>query len=197
VATRRPDVGADRVMQTDEQLMLAYVRGQEGAYRELFARLAPVLLRIALRQLRRPADAQDILQQTFLQIHRARFDYDGRSKLRPWAITILLNLARDVLRRRGRWLESELDAERLPAHDAAAGRGERAETSARVRAAVACLPTPQREVIELHWFEELSFEDIGAVVGAQPGTVRVRAHRGYQTLRKALGDVLPATSATA
>jgi len=176
-------------MQTDEELMLAYAGGEQAAFRELFARLAPLLLRIAQRQLGRAADAQDVLQQTFLQLHRARHDFDARAKLRPWVITIAMNLGRDMLRRRTRWGETEVDETVLAAPAPAQGEAERAETSAHVRAALSRLPAAQREVIELHWFEELSFDDIAQIVGAKPGAVRVRAHRGYATLRKALvGD---------
>jgi RNA polymerase sigma-70 factor (ECF subfamily) len=68
------------------------------------------------------------------------------------------------------------------------------EVAKRVRAALAQLPREQRQVIELHWFEELSFAEIAGVVAASAGAVRVRAHRGYVKLRELLGpdgDRLP------
>jgi len=165
--------------------MLSYVQGDQGAFRELFLRYAPVLLRLLTRNVGRPAEAQDLTQQTFLQLHRARHDFRRDMRLRPWVMTIALNLARDLLRRRGRRPETDIDAEVIaaPATVPAAASDERD----RVRRALEELPREQREVIELHWFEELPFNDIAAMLGCSAGAVRVRAHRGYVNMRKSLG----------
>ena len=56
----------------------------------------------------------------------------------------------------------------------------------KVRTALSGLPKDQREVIELHWFEQIPFNEIATIVGASSGAVRVRAHRGYVALRKTL-----------
>jgi RNA polymerase sigma-70 factor, ECF subfamily len=170
-------------MRSDEELMLAYARGEDAAFRELFARYAPILSRISQRQIGRPADASDIVQQTFLQLHRARHDFDAAMRFKPWVITITMNLGRDLLRRRSRWRESDVDAQVLVATDP---EKPDEEAQQKVRAALAKLPRDQREVIELHWFEELSFNEIAEIVGAKPGAVRVRAHRGYEALRRVL-----------
>ncbi len=176
---------------SEEQLMLAYVRGDQAAFRELFSALAPVLLRVMMRYVGRPADAQDIVQQTFLQLHRARFDFKADTRLRPWVLTIAYNLARDLLRQRGRRPETNVDDVVLADPRGHAGTAtDSAETKAEVRAALARLPRDQREVIELHWFEEFSFPEIASMVGAAPGAVRVRAHRGYEALRKTLGPAV-------
>jgi RNA polymerase sigma-70 factor (ECF subfamily) len=175
---------------TDEELMLRYTRGDDAAFRALFQRYAAALLRMVTRNVGRPADAQDIVQQTFLQLHRARGDFRPGMRLRPWIMTIALNLGRDLLRRRGRRPESPAEEALLAAvapepPEAAARESEQA--AARVRAALGSLPREQREVIELHWFEELPFNEIANIVGASCGAVRVRAHRGYVTLRRSLG----------
>jgi RNA polymerase sigma-70 factor (ECF subfamily) len=175
---------------TDEELMLRYARGEDAAFRAIFARYAPVLLRVVTRNVGRPADAQDVVQQSFLQLHRARADFRAGMRLRPWIMTIALNLSRDLLRRRGRRPESPADEALLAAaapESADTRAREEEETAARVRWALGTLPREQREVIELHWFEELSFNEIANIVGASCGAVRVRAHRGYVTLRKSLG----------
>jgi RNA polymerase sigma-70 factor (ECF subfamily) len=65
-------------------------------------------------------------------------------------------------------------------------RLERAQTAATVRAALATLPDSQREVIELHWFQEQPFDEIAEIVGASVSAVKVRAHRGYKVLKKLL-----------
>ena len=174
-------------MPTDEELMAAYVAGDEKAFDALFGRYAPMLLRIMGRQLR-ASEAQELVQQTFLQMHRARNDFDPTRKLRPWLMTIAYNLKRELFRRRKRKPEAPLDyepEETEPARDPL----ERADDRAMVRAALATLSAGQREVIELHWFEELPFAEVAQIMGVTVSAVKVRAHRGYKAMRLALEDV--------
>jgi RNA polymerase sigma factor (sigma-70 family) len=173
---------------SDEELMAAYAAGDAAAFRAIFERYAPVLLRAMLRELYVREEANDLVQQTFLQLHRARLDFDPRQKLKPWIFTIAMNLKREYFRRRKRRPERSLDAETTlePAVDAlGAAQVEARRTLARV---LADLPPDQREVIELHWFDGLEFPEVAQVVGASVSAVKVRAHRGYVRLREALGD---------
>ena len=168
--------------------MGAYVAGDAAAFRVIFERYAPLLMRAMLRELYMREEANDLVQQTFLQLHRARADFDPAQKLKPWIFTIALNLKREYFRRKKRRPERSLDAESAlePAVDAlGAARVEARRTLARV---LADLPADQREVIELHWFDELEFPEVAQVVGASVSAVKVRAHRGYVRLRQALGD---------
>ncbi len=174
-------------MRTDEELMQAFASGDSPAFGELFARWAPALVRVAQRQLGTRADAEDVVQQTFLQLHRARRDFKPGMKLRPWLFTIALNLCRDLQRYRGRRHETPVEDVVLVAETPAVSAREAAELQARVRLALGQLSAEQRAVIELHWFEELPFGEIATIVGASAGAVRVRAHRGYEALRKTLG----------
>jgi RNA polymerase sigma factor (sigma-70 family) len=178
--------GGQDAMHSDEELMQAFAADDGEAFGELFRRWAPALVRVTQRQLGRRADAEDIVQQTFLQLHRARRDFKPGMKLRPWLFTIALNLCRDLQRYRGRRHELPVDELELAA-PAESGEGERVELQAKVRSALGGLSAEQRQVIELHWFEELPFAEIATIVGASAGAVRVRAHRGYETLRKSLG----------
>jgi RNA polymerase sigma-70 factor (ECF subfamily) len=173
---------------SDEQLMSAYVAGDAAAFRVIFERYAPLLLRAMLRELHAREEAHDLVQQTFLQLHRARRDFDAAQKLKPWVFTIAMNLKREYFRRKKRRPESSLEAE-LGAEPAVAARGA-AQVEARraLTKALAELPPDQREVIELHWFDELEFPEVAQVVGASVSAVKVRAHRGYVRLRHALGD---------
>jgi RNA polymerase sigma-70 factor (ECF subfamily) len=178
-------------VRSDEELMIAYGRGDAAAFRELFSRYAPLLLRMLLRQLRVREEANDFLQQTFLQLHRARLDFDTNQRFRPWIFTIALNLKREHFRRVRRRPEAPLD-DALAAELGVEGRGtQRWEARRDLIHGLSKLRPEQREVIELHWFEGLSFPEIGECLGVSTNAVKVRAHRGYVTLRERLGDVLP------
>lgn len=172
---------------SDEALMAAHVAGDPSAFASLFRRYAPRLQRLLQRDLGRGEDAHDLVQQTFLQLHRARHDFRPGARLRPWMYTIALNLKRQHFRRLGRRPEAAL-ADDDPAHEPVAPHGnpESPIHDAQVRAVLEHLPDPQREVIVLHWFEGLSFREIAAVVGASQPAVKVRAHRGYKRLREVL-----------
>jgi RNA polymerase sigma factor (sigma-70 family) len=180
--------GTTSDLRSDEQLMAAYVAGDSAAFRVIFERYAPVLMRAMLRELYVREEANDLVQQTFLQLHRARADFDAGQKLKPWIFTIAMNLKREYFRRKKRRPERSLDAETTvePAIGAlGAARVEAQRTLARV---LGTLPADQREVIELHWFDGLEFPEVAQVVGASLSAVKVRAHRGYVRLRAALGD---------
>lgn len=168
--------------------MAAYIAGDPAAFRELFERYAPFLMSMLAARPATKNDVADLVQQTFLQLHRARHDFDPRYKLRPWLLTIALNLRRQEARRKYRRpevpLELDLDHGILegvaaPPHDG--------EAAAMVQSAIAALPIEQREAIELHWIAGLSFHEIAEVMGISAGAARVRAHRGYVALRKAFG----------
>jgi len=174
---------------SDEALMAAYVAGDAAAFQALFDRYADVLYRLVRRRVASDDDARDLVQQTMLHLHRARLDFRPDAKLRPWLFTIAMNLVREHYRRqskrRTQALESAPEAVDLGARPDQAR--ELDERSARVRSALAALPMQQREVIELHWFEESPYEEIAQIVGASVAAVRVRAHRGYERLRGILG----------
>jgi RNA polymerase sigma-70 factor (ECF subfamily) len=189
MAAREPDPPADA--RTDEELMVAYVAGDERAFRLLFDRYAPLLFRLVRRRLRSDDEARDIVQTTLLHMHRARNDFRHDSRLRPWVFTIALNLVREHYRRRGRRKERSLEVDGYSPAEPVVLPGtplEDRERAERLHAALALLPDNQRTVIELHWFGESPYEEIARIVGASVGAVRVRAHRGYERLRKILPE---------
>ncbi len=171
--------------------MSAYVAGDAAAFRALFERYAPLLTRAMLRELFVREEANDLVQQTFLQLHRARRDFDASQKVKPWVFTIAMNLKREYFRRKKRRPERSLDAEGAPEPQVSARGAEHVEAHRTLARVMANLPADQREVIELHWFDELEFPEVAQVVGASVSAVKVRAHRGYVRLREALGDGVP------
>lgn len=179
-------MSADVKEATDEALMAAYQTGERAAFAEIFRRYGPRLARLFRRDMR-TADADDLVQQTFLQLHRARHDFRTAARLRPWLYTIALNTRRQYFRRLGRRSESDVDRETHGEPVATSGDPETAVRDAQLRAALRELPRTQRQVIILHWFEGLTFREVAQVVGASHSAVRVRAHRGYEKLRTMLG----------
>ena len=87
---------------TDEELMSAYARGDRAAFAALFQRWAPRLHGFFVKSLREPAAADDLLQTTFLKVHRARTTFRPLLRLRGWLYAIAVHELREELRRRRR-----------------------------------------------------------------------------------------------
>lgn len=170
---------------TDEELMAAHARGDRAAFDELFRRYAARLLVVLGRGLRRREDANDLLQQVFLQLHRHRNDYQSERPFRPWLYTIALNLKRQHLRYHGRRPESELDAS-LESTLSTPGEQLRFEDRQSLDRALAVLSEEAREVVLLHWFGGLSMAEIGELLGASVSAIKVRSHRAYHSMRQCL-----------
>lgn len=167
---------------TDEELMAAYARGERTAFDLLFARHAPKLHHVLVRGMRRPEDGKDLVQQTFLQLHRHRADYDVTRAFRPWLYTIALNLKRQYLRTKGRRPESELDeiVERTLAHAPGEALFENRQL---LELGLKRLAPEAAEVVVLHWFGDLSMGEIATMLAISESAVKVRAHRAYEALR--------------
>ena len=181
-------VGAKR---SDEELMLAYVDGDEAAFRELFERWAPVVHGLTRRHLHSEELAREVTQQTFYKLHGARNDFRRDGKLRPWLLTIAMNLVREHWRRSKRRRHVEFDEEREAAPESARSELELQQRAEAVHAALAQLPPTQREVVELHYFQERPYKEVASIVGTSEGAVRVRAHRAYRKLESLLQKLAP------
>ncbi|MCG5051984.1 MAG: sigma-70 family RNA polymerase sigma factor [Myxococcales bacterium] len=179
---------------TEEALMAAYVAGDGGAFDRLFAALAPRVYGFFMRTFNNQAIAHDLMQTTFLKVHRARKDYQSDRPLRPWLFAIAARVRVDELRKRvpgqTELLEDEsLDAE-SPLHaEPTVSPEEHLDAQARqrkVQEALAALPESQRAIVHLHRFEGLSFAEIATALGTSEGAVKLRAFRAYERLRKQL-----------
>jgi RNA polymerase sigma factor (sigma-70 family) len=176
---------------TDEELMSAYVAGDARAFESLFARLAPRVHGFFLRSFRSEAVADDLLQQTFMKLHRARSRYRPELKLAPWVFAIAARVRLDELRRRMR-LPEDADEDAIARADEQAPRDPPLDLDVRdaVRAALDALPESQRAVIHLHRYEGMTFAEIARTLGSTEGAIKLRAFRAYETLRQRLKGVL-------
>lgn len=172
--------------------MERYAAGDDAAFGLVYDALAPRLYGYLFRQTRDRARAEDLLQQTLLQIHRARDRFIRGAEVTPWAFAIARRLLIDNVRRGKREVladdgEPDLGVSDGPAADDLVHAGELAERIDRV---LARLPQSQRAAFELIKHEGLSVAEAAAVLGTTVAAVKLRAHRAYEAIRGALGDVV-------
>lgn len=178
--------------------MLRYQAGDASAFRELYAQVAPRLLGYLLKMARSRPVAEDLLQQTFLKVHRARGAYVPGADPLPWIYSIAHRSFIDEARKAKRAIVrvgSDPDGELpeiaagltgLPADRTDEPRVDPEETKAAL-AALQQLPDAQREAVVLTKLEGKSVAEAAEIAGTTVGAMKVRAHRGYEALRKLLG----------
>lgn len=179
--------------------MSRYAEGDDSSFVLVHRAVAERLRAFLTRMGRSPALADDLLQETFLRIHRARGSFEVGGRLMPWCYAIARNVYIDYVRQRTVRKER---AERLDSDegepDIVAGPdvdGEQvtiaSELAAVVERTLAKLPPNQREAFVLLRYEGLSVADAAAILGTTEGAVKLRAFHAYEALRAALGDAAP------
>lgn len=183
-----------------KDLMARYCDGDASAFRELYALVAPRLLGYLVKMARSRAVADDLLQQTFMKVHRARAAYVRGADPVPWIYSIAHRTFLDEARRQKRAVVRVGEGDDLP-EQAADIHGEAAGTRDEPRAdpelvkatldALAELPAQQREAVVLTKLDGKSVAEAAEIAGTTAGAMKVRAHRGYEALRALLGKRAP------
>ena len=173
-------------MQSDEQLMEQYLNGDMGAFETLHARHEPLVRRVVMRHVFRTADVDDLVQQTFMQLHAARARYRRGERLKPWLCTMTLNVCRDYGRRKQRRPEVAFEMDDLTADSSSRPADELEQTWGPLAAALASLSAATQKIFHEHFMEDRALVDIARDLRTNPTTVRVRMHRGCRQLRAAL-----------
>lgn len=157
--------------------------GDERAFRVLYRRHTPVLYPFALRLLGGDElEAEDAVQETWIRATRALSGFRWEASLRTWLLGILLNVCRNLFRRRDRrWLELKEDP-------VAPVPGVDAEARIDLESAIALLPPGYRSVLVLHDVEGHRHEEIGALLEISPGTSKSQLFHARRALRALLGD---------
>lgn len=176
-------------------LMARYADGDASAFRELYAAVAPRLYGYLVKMARTRALADDLLQQTFLKVHRARGAYVRGADPLPWIYSIAHRTFIDAVRKDKRAIvgvgtEDELPEIRADLGGAADGTRDEAADPEQVKTALdalAALPEQQREAVVLTKLEGKSVAQAAEIAGTTVGAMKVRAHRGYEALRSLLG----------
>jgi RNA polymerase sigma-70 factor (ECF subfamily) len=158
------------------------LRGEEGAFRELYRRHTPALYQLALRILGgSEADAQDVIQETWVRAATKMGQFRWESSLRTWLSGIAINLSREVLRRRSR--RPTTDLEDAPEPSVQPVRvGDRVD----LERAIAALPPGSRMVLILHDIEGYTHEEIGARLRISVGTSKSQLFAARRALRARL-----------
>jgi RNA polymerase sigma-70 factor (ECF subfamily) len=165
------------------------------AFAQFYDRCSAVLYSLAMKILRDTHEAEEVLQETMMQIWERAAAYDmAMGKPLSWALTITRNKAIDRIRssqRKARLLgEVVLEWEESDQAAAAESRALQSEASVLVRRALADLPVEQRQTIELAYFGGLTQSEIATKLSQPLGTVKARMRRGMITLRDALEGTL-------
>ncbi len=165
--------------------MLEYQAGSLDAFRSVYDALAPPLRRY-LRYLTRSGDlADDLLQETFLQMHRSRASYDPAYPVGPWAFGLARNVSlmhKRAAFRRARVHAGPAEMIDVPVPPAAAGLAD----ADLVRRALAGLDADKSEPLLLHHVWGFSFDEIAGMLGVTAATARARSSRGMADLRAAV-----------
>lgn len=183
------------VPRSDEQLVLEYRAGKVAAYEELVSRYKLELFHFLARFTGSRTAAEDLFQETFLQVHLSAGTFDTDRRFRPWLFTIGANKARDYLRRNNRRQTASLSA---PIDRGGGETGEfidlmegdlpmppevvsRQETREMVREVVGSMPEHLREILLLAYFHQFAYKEVAQMLSIPLGTVKSRLHAAVGT----------------
>ncbi|MGO9261790.1 MAG: RNA polymerase sigma factor [Bryobacteraceae bacterium] len=167
-----------------QALMARYQQGDSAAATALVHRLSPQLHRFFLMQYISRRHADDLLQETWLRIHEVRHTYRRGQPVLPWLYAIARHIRVDHYRKarraesREERLEESVDIPQAPP-DHLGGTPD-------LEALLATLPESQREVIAMLKVSDMSLEEVARATSSSVGSVKQKAHRAYETLRKGL-----------
>jgi RNA polymerase sigma-70 factor (ECF subfamily) len=185
----KPETSAGTAIGDTElgEAMVAYQDGNMEAFTTIYSALGGALRGYLGALARDRGLAEDLVQETFLQLHRVRHTYQPPRPVKPWVYAIARNV----------FLMHRRSASRRGRHEAVADDGlpeiavapdlDGLSDRDTIRAALTGLPERKRETLVLHHMLGLSFKEVGAVLGISEGAAKVRAHRALAQLREALG----------
>jgi RNA polymerase sigma-70 factor (ECF subfamily) len=187
----------------DEELLTRFCKGQTEAFGCLVRRYERELYGYLRRYLGDASLAEDVFQNTFLQVYVKSGQYEPGRPVRPWLYTIATNQAIDALRRNGRHQALSLDQYREEAADGdlhslvetleSQGPGpidsaQGKERREQIRASVDRLPDFLRQVLLLAYYQGLKYREIADILGIPVGTVKSRLHAALVKLQEVWGE---------
>ncbi len=187
-------ISTDAVAMEDGDLLIGLLRRQPDAFTALVSAYQDRLFTFALRYLGQREEAEEALQDAFLNAYRALYrrlppDRMQNLALKAWLYKVTLNACRNRARRH-RPVTDDLTTAGELASDGAdpALAGERAALRQALLGELARLPAHYRAAVVLHFVEGLPYQDVAAVLGLPVGTVKSHVHRGALLMRPGLAD---------
>ena len=165
-----------------EILMSGYQQGDPVATTALIRQVSPLLLRFFASQYGSRPDAEDLLQDTWVQIHKARHTHRPGEPLLPWIYAIARHVKVDGYRRTHRIRSREQAMSPLPEPIPSAIPAPPVDFDA----LIAVLPPSQREVVSMLKVSGMSLEEVARATASSVGSVKLKAHRAYEKLRAVL-----------
>ncbi|HYL10813.1 MAG TPA: RNA polymerase sigma factor [Candidatus Acidoferrales bacterium] len=191
---------------SDVQLMLDVKSGDAGSFELLLQKYRIPLVNFLYRMVRDRAGAEDLAQEVFLRVYRARKGYVARAKFTTWLFRIATNLALNAVRDgRYRQLEvsldqpagtggtNEMEAPMLDVPDRKPGIEQQLvdrERVAVIRRAINKLPEKQRAAVLLHKYHELDYDEIAKILECSESALKSLLFRAYETLRIELAPLV-------
>jgi RNA polymerase sigma-70 factor (ECF subfamily) len=194
----RYNVGA--MTRSDVQLMLDVKAGDDASFNLLLQKYRTPLINFLFRMVRDSATAEDLAQEVFLRVYRARKQYSPSAKFTTWLFRIATNLALNSVRdNRHRQMDVSIDAPveedetplQLPAREMRIDEHmierDRAEF---IRQAISSLPEKQRVAVLLHKYEEMDYAEIAKILECSESALKSLLFRAYETLRVQLAPLV-------
>ena len=187
---------------SDVQLMLDVKAGDDESFNLLLRRYRTPLVNFLYRMVRDNATAEDLAQEVFLRVYRARKEYSPSAKFTTWMFRIATNLALNSIRdNRHKQMETSLDAPAKEEEDSAPrelpSREMRIDEhmverdrSAFIRTAISSLPEKQRVAVLLHKYEEMDYSEIARILECSESALKSLLFRAYETLRVQLAPLV-------
>jgi len=185
----------------DETLMLRYQQGDRAAFATLVRRHQAALYNFALRQVRVPQQAEDVIQETFVRVVQNAADFKHEARFTTWVYTITRNLCIDHLRKKALRKHPSLDETRGEEGEGPTLGEQTADPRAsvdreatgtelkeRIARAVDTLPAEQREVFLMREIANLPFKEIAEITGVPENTVKSRMRYALERLQEALAE---------
>jgi len=169
------------------RLMVRYQQAEMEAANELIRKVTPLLFGFLARPTHSRSDTEDLVQECWLRVHKSRHTYRPTEPVLPWLFAIARHTGLDGYRRRIRGESREIEMERLP-EDPQKPRPPETGLKDELAGYVDRLPASQREVILMMKVTGMSLEEVARATSGTVGSVKQKAHRAYEKLRKMISE---------
>ena len=175
----------------DQELLQRIARQDQAAMTEFYDTYHSAVYHFALKRMREPSDAAEVLNLVMMEVWKTASRFEGRSKVRTWLLGITNHKIIDALRKIGRHEGEELnDSYEDESHTESIDMVELAEHAEFIRQCMDGLSDAHRQVVHLAFFEDLVYTEIADIMACPEGTVKTRMYHAKTALKKCLQKLL-------